>query len=659
MFIDIYEQGIPRKRGVTYIMREKLLVDLLLKCKRPISLSYIAKQLDFSESTIRKLIKDTNVTSRHYGFNINLQKGKGYTLVIEDSEKFELYMDELRKEIDVLDVNQRLEAILFYILQANGYITIEELIELIGVSRSTVLKDLEIADKKLSEYNLNLEKKPHYGMSVEGKELDFRKAFSKFVVHSTLYLEPTVQFKNFLKSYETEKLSRYFRSLLEKYHLTITDVIFENIITHLKIVLFRAIQDNYIKKEHLIIKDVEKVYREVADDLAIWIENEFRLVLPDEEINFLAAHINAKSSTKKLDSQTKNNMFQDVKEILEILDNEFITEFSSDSELVNNLVLHIYPLLDRLYYNLQLENPLIEEMKLKYTNVLVVSFRFGELIEKKYGYKLTRDEIGYIAFHLAAHFEKEKQKLLDKIKRIVVICSTGGGSAHLIRLKLEKLFSNSVIMTVSNKNIDVFKEDLPDLFLSTIPMHNEFEGVPIIQIKNFLDDMEIKHIMDVTTQQISARRMDSRISGLGKLFSKEYFTVRNDGEYLEIIKEQANKMVENNAASEDFTDLVMEREHRFSTVYDKGIAGPHPIRLNANVNIVGVTVLNQPIKYQSKEVRIIFLINLKKGHLFLHKEISRFLTVLMDNEQLIDRLVQVETYEEFISEINDIITEES
>lgn len=639
-------------------MREKLLVDLLLKCKRPISLSYIAENLNFSESTIRKLIKDTNMTSKYYGFQIVLQKGKGYTLEILDSEKLEDYRNELRKEIDVLDISQRLESILFYILQTDDYLTIEELIELIGVSRSTVLKDLEVAELKLQEYNLYLEKKPHYGLRAQGKELDFRKAFSKYVIHSTLYLEPTVRFKNFLKSNETKKVSQYFRSVLDQYNLSVSEVIFKNIITHLKIVLFRAMQQNYIKKDQVIIKDVDAIYQKVADDMVEWIEEEYKLILPKEEVLFLAAHISAKSSTKKLDDNKNNQMYQDLKEILSVLDEEFLTKFSDDSELVKNLLLHIYPLLDRLYYNLQLENPLIDEMKLKYSNVLVVSFRFGELIEKKYGYTLSRDEIGYIALHLAAHFEKEKQKLLEKIKRIVVICSTGGGSAHLIRLKLEKLFSNSVIMTVSNNNLDIFKEDLPDLFLATIPLDNEYEGVPIIQIKNFFDDIEIKHIMDVTTQQISARKMDSEVNGLEKLFSEDYFTIRENANYLEIIKEQTDKMVENKVASGEFTELVMERERRFSTVYDKGIAGPHPIRLNAKKNIVGVTILSKPIRWQDKEVKIIFLINLKKGHLFLHKEISRFLAMLMNNEQLIDRLVNVATYEEFLSEIKDTMTEE-
>ncbi|MEC6747968.1 PRD domain-containing protein [Marinilactibacillus sp. XAAS-LB27] len=639
-------------------MREKILVDLLLNCKEPISLADIAKNLSYSESTIRKLIKDTIITSEKNGFIIELRKGKGYTLSVQDEKQFTQYQDELSSEIDVLNSDQRLEAILFHILQADGYITLEELAERILVSRSTITKDLVFAKKKLAEYQLELIKRPHYGLKIKGKELNTRKAFSRYVLHSTIYLEPTAQYKNFLKNCETGKLSEFLRNLIDRKQISVSEVIFENLCTHLKIILFRAMQNNYIKEEQIKIKQVDEIFEETAFELADWIEREFGLKLPKAEVDFLAAHLSAKSKTKEIKVRSQDRLFKDLKEILNALDEEFLTNFSNDPELILGLSLHIYPLLERLYYNLQLENPLVDEMKLKYTNVLVVSFRFGELIEEKYGYTLTRDEIGYIALHLAAHFEGEKQNLLDKVKRIVVICSTGGGSAHLIRLKLEKLFSSALIMTVSNKNIAAFKEDLPDLFLSTIPMEKEFQGVPIIQIKNFLDDMEIKHIKDLTTQQISARKMNSRVVGLRDLFSKEYLNIQKNGQYLDMIREQSDKMVQNKIASKDFTELVMEREQRFSTIYDKGVAGPHPISLGAGHNVVGVTILKEPIKWQQREVRIIFLINLKKGHLFLHKEISRFLAVLMDDEKWIARITQIQSFGEFITIIDEMITED-
>lgn len=637
-------------------MREKILVDLLMENKTPISLSFLVQHMGTSESTIRKLIKSINLDSEYYGFSIRLQRGKGYTLTIEDNDSFLDYRKDLENEIDIYNIDQRLEAMLFHILQADGYITIEELMDLILVSRSTISKDLFLVEEKLKIFDLKLARRPHYGLKVAGTEQNFRKAFSKYVLQSNLYIEPTRYFKEFLNSFETDKVSAYFRSLLAANDLNTTEVVFENLLIHLKIILFRATQQNYIKRDQLIVKEIESVYYRVANELAEWIELEFTLALPKEEIQFLAAHISAKTSTPEMNPERKQQLFNDLRGILYQLDKEFLTTFfKADSELIEGLIMHIYPLLDRLYYNLQLENPLLDELKLKYTNVLVVAFRFGELIEEKYGYTLTRDEVGYIALHLAAHFEREKQDDLDKVKRIVVICSTGGGSAHLIRLKLEKLFPQALILTVSNKNLDVFKEDLPDLFLSTIPIDEKIEKVPVLQIKNFLDETELKRIMDKAALQISERKTDLRFLSLRSLFSRDFFQILDRGSYENIILEQATKMAKEKVASENFPNLVLEREEKFSTIYDKGIAGPHPIKLDARKNTIGVTILKEPIRWQGKEVRLIFLINLKPGHLFLHKEISKLLTQLMDNELARNRLLNSRFFDDFLEEIEKLI----
>jgi lichenan operon transcriptional antiterminator len=108
-------------------------------------------------------------------------------------------------------------------------------------------------------------------------------------------------------------------------------------------------------------------------------------------------------------------------------------------------------------------------------------------------------------------------------------------------------------------------------------------------------------------------------------------------------------MIKEDVASEYFADLVMERENKFSTIYNKGIAAPHPLRLEAKTSTIGVTILRNPIEWQGKEVSLIFLINLKQGHLFLHKEISNFLMKLMDNDAARKALLQVHSFDEFLS----------
>lgn len=635
-------------------MREKILVDLLEESKVPVSLKEICNIMNLSESTIRNLIKEVKSTSKDDGFTINLLRGKGYILKITDHNLFKEYKKEKQANIDFLDVDQRVKLILFHLLQEDTYITMEDLLEHILVSRSTLSNDLNLVKDKLADFNLKVISKPHHGLIIKGREQDLRKAFSKYVLHSTFYVEATQKYKTYFNNFDTEKMDKFFRSLLIVHRLSVSEIAMNNLLVHLKIMIYRVQEKNFIKADQLIIKEIDEVYLEVANRLAEWFYEEQELDLPKEEIHYLAAHISAKSSSDEMNPKRRERLYKDLKEILFILDKEFQTNFYQDTNLIESLLLHMYPLLDRLYYNLQLENPLINEMKLKYTNVFVVAFRLGELIEEKYAFKLTRDEIGYIAFHLAAHFEREKQNTIDQVKRIVVVCSTGGGNAHIIKMKLESVFTRAIILTVSNRNMIGFQEDIPDLILTTIPLETQYIEVPIIHIKNMLDEQELNRIVDKTAYYLSQQSSDKNGFSLRSLFSRDYFQIIKEENYIDIIREQSQKMIDDGVAAENYTDLVLERENRFSTIYENGVAGPHPIKLNAIKNTIGVTILKEPIEWQDKEVQIIFLINLKVGHLFLHKEISKFLMQIIDQKELKDGILRVTNYEQFLSYIEQL-----
>jgi len=635
-------------------LREKILVDLLEESKVPVSLKEICHAMNLSESTIRNLIKEIKLTSNKNGYTICLLRGKGYILKIFDQNLFNEYHRGENINIDFLDIDQRLKLILFHLFQSDSYITIEDLMEHVLVSRSTMSTDLNLAKEELENFNLVLESKPHHGLIVKGQEQDLRKAFSKYVLHSTFYVEATQKYKDYFDSVDTEKMDRFFCSLLIVHRLSVSEIALNNLLVHLKIMVFRVKEKNFIKANQLVIKEIDDVYLEVSKRFAEWLYEEQGLMLPEEEIQYLAAHISAKSSSDEMNPQRRERLYKDLKEILLVLDQEFQTNFYQDTNLVESLLLHMYPLLDRLYYNLQLENPLIDEMKLKYTNVFVVAFRLGELIEKKYAFKLTRDEVGYIAFHLAAHFEREKQNTIEKVKRIVVVCSTGGGNAHIIKMKLESIFTHAIILTVSNRNMIGFQEDMPDLILTTIPLESQYIDVPVIHIKNMLDEQELNRIIDKTTYYLLQETSDKNGLSLRSLFSKDYFQIVDEEDYINIIKEQSKKMINDGVTAENYTDLVLERENRFSTIYENGIAGPHPIRLNGIRNTIGVTILKSPIKWQGKEVQIIFLINLKAGHLFLHKEISKFIMKIIDNKEIKNGILQITNYEQFLHYIEQL-----
>ncbi|WP_315108930.1 BglG family transcription antiterminator [Clostridium intestinale] len=637
-------------------MRTKILLEILMKDKKIVPKAFLTKELNLSESSIRKLIRDSNDIGQKNGFQIELIKKEGYYLSITDEEKLNVYLDnESKAEGDIYNSNQRLKMLLFYIFQTKGYFTIDQLSERMEISRATVIRDLKKIEEIVHENGLFLEKKAHYGFRITGDERNYRRAFSEFVLDSDLYLEPTQEFYEFSNSFNLMDLRKLLSEELYEKELKISDVALENVLNHIKILVFRAKSNNYVSSSTLMEKKPDKVYDEVALTIAEWIKEIYSITLPESEISLLAVHISGKASAGNLEEKDKQKLLDEIGYILNQIDDEFLTNFCNDEELKSALLLHMFPLLNRMYHNLQLDNPLIDEVYSKYANIFVIAFRFGEHIEKTYGFKLTIDEVGYLALHFATHFERIKNKSLEQYKRIVVICTTGGGSAQLLRLKLETIFPKAIVVTSSVNELDRFKNEPPDLFLTTIPINEDFTTVPIIHIKQLLDDSEIKRIKEIVSLTIYKQPISNSVPDIVELFSEKFYYRNSTTDYEELLKMQSRNLIENGYAVEGFDESVLERERKFTTIYKNGIAGPHALKLEAIKDVVSVAVYDRSFEWQGRAVQIVFLINLQQGHLFLHREISRLLLLVMEDNRILERLVNAKDFDQFKIELERII----
>jgi lichenan operon transcriptional antiterminator len=268
---------------------------------------------------------------------------------------------------------------------------------------------------------------------------------------------------------------------------------------------------------------------------------------------------------------------------------------------------------------------------------------------------MSRDEAGYVALHFATHLERMKQQKLEQFKRIAVICSTGGGSAHLIRLKLESVFPNASVITASENEIREILSKPIDLILTTVPLEEHKSDKPVIHIKHLLDDSELHRIKEIIAIQINHKQPSYKFIDFKELFRPELFHLSGPDHYVDLLTERCEEIVAHGFAGELFVEQVLAREGKFTTIYTNGVAGPHPMRMSAVKDCINVTLLQKPIVYEGKQVQFIFIINLKVGQLFLHKEISKLLLLMMEKEEIRKTLLQVTSFEQFMKEIENLL----
>lgn len=634
------------------MIREDKLVAYLEEAGGSCSSDELQFKMGLSDNTIRSAVKIVNINQKRNGFHIIHERGTGYRLVIDDMDCYEAYRRDAHHGIDLTSGSSRVAAILFYLLPNRGYTTVDDLLARLEVSRTTLLKDLERVEEKLAEYGLVLERRRHYGIKVVGDERAYRRAFGRFVAESELYLEPVQDYCAFIARINSTDFKDHLWEILANNNIALSDLAFDNVFEHYAVMCYRLTLGNFVKADGFLAKDGYSRFLSAAQDFAEAAKKFLGIEVPEDEVHYLAIGLQAKSQADSVPVMEKGILRAQIEQILVEVDEEYRTRFSYDSTLIDSMVLHVFPLVMRVNHDFQFQNPLIEQIRSDYTNIFTIALRFTQLLREECNLKgFSEDEVGFITLHLAASAERDKRRQLEKVKRIVAICATGAGTAALIKIKLESIFAQAEISTVSERSIEICDEQLPDLFLSTIPFAHTYKGIPVIQIKNLLDEDELKRIEDITALTVSHRDLDEHAIDVLPLFDAAFFQVLEGGEYIDIIERQAQTMVLDGRATKDYPSLVLERERLYPTIFMNGVATPHPIRLDAIENAVGVTLLKRPILYEGREVRIIFLINLKTDSIFLHSEIQKLIIKIIDNGDLRQRVLSCASFESFIYEI--------
>lgn len=212
---------------------------------------------------------------------------------------------------------------------------------------------------------------------------------------------------------------------------------------------------------------------------------------------------------------------------------------------------------------------------------------------------------------------------------------------------MEGVFPKAVISELSLYVEDDLQAIHCDLILSTLKIDDKKLQVPVIYIKEMMNDSEISALKNLIVLASEGKHNYETTSVVQNLFESDLFFVTYETDYLELLRTTANTMIALGYAREDFSQRLIERELRYTTVYENGVAGPHSMALNAIKDSIGVVIVRSPMFYQKKSVKLIFLINITNGDLFLYREISKMLQDIMKAPETVQKLDNVQTYQEW------------
>ncbi|MGO3610360.1 MAG: BglG family transcription antiterminator [Enterococcus sp.] len=630
-------------------MRQEKIVEYLYAKKRAVAPQTVAAEFRISERTLVNDIKWLKEIGNQEGFTIQRVRSEGYQLKISDRQLFHSYLTQITRQdqVDHSNPQERIKNIELLLLFHEDYLTMQQLAEWLEVSLSTIKTDIKQVEVFCERYELLLYSKAHYGLKIVGTESKKRQAIL-YLIRNTIHTPVvTEKYKEFDFVFDETALRHFLKERLLKHQLKISDIVFENIVQHIRLLSFRILQNNTLNSEEVAGAFSSDDYDLLTEELVSYLEATYRVRFSLAEKNYLEEQLRGKFTV--LNNQASNQQLQEaIQKALELVDYRYHTRFQHDEELSNALLMHVAPLLQRLYTGHQLENPIIDDIYTQYANVFNVAMVFVNELNKDLETEISKDEIGYVAIYFAASLEKQSNQIIKDYQRIAVICSTGGGAAYLLKVNLDRLFSNAEVATFALNEIDQIDSSF-DLVISTVPLQQEQFDMPVIFTKTILSQAEITKIeKDLHLLRESQNQIHDLNQFILNLFDPQWFRVIEEpSDYLKILENECAYLEKKAWSKTGFTESVLTRERLMDTIYQKGVAGPHPMEQGAIKEVIDVVVLKKPLDYANKPVKIIFLINIKKDHLNLHKEISRLMIKMMDDPALDNQLMKITNFQEF------------
>jgi len=564
----------------------------------------------------------------------------------------------------VLSQDERITMILTELLEIRNYMTMDKLAEVLLVSRSTILKDMDKVKEWLLNKNLELKASKRHGIKIIGEERYIRKAAISLLTTNVDIYKALDLIKASKVSKSEFGLDKYQKELFKDIDISyiencldiaekqletkFTDEAYSGLIIHIAIAIKRIQEDKDIVMEKDELKTLELTKEfVVASSIAKMLENRFKIIIPADEIGYITIHLLGSKVS------TSNNNDLDW-ETIEFITSNFINRVSSimnvdilgDKQLFDGLIQHIRPTIYRLKHDLILKNPLINEIKQSYEKAFNAVKQSTYAIEEYAGNKLSEEEIGYLTLHFGAAIERSKDTS-KTIVNVVVVCATGIGTSKLVSSKIQSLFNINIIDTVSYHNLkDALKNKNVGLIITTVPIKSDINNIQCIEVNPFLTEKNISDIslalrkhnsVCTNNYKISLEKIMEIISRSCTILNSKnlaeelanYFSITNDfkkGVFEPMLKdvlttdfmklnvdvenwEQAircgGEILKNNGAiDERYIDGMIDSVKTLGPyiVVAPGIAMPHA-RPDDSVKKIGMSLitLNNPVNFGNKE----------------------------------------------------------
>ncbi|MCQ9210761.1 PTS sugar transporter subunit IIA [Granulicatella sp. s8] len=685
-------------------MRERTIqiIKFFINHQDEITFELLSKEFQVSSRTLRNEVNEINTFLQQQDLEpIKTIRGKGLRLVVNKKQKEELLttIENLRDSIYLTPEERQFDLILASGLGQKPMYVYEKEIEY-QVSKSTMDDDMRRVRYLLRQYNIDVVSIPKQGIVLSGVERTVR----------TMLYDIIVKFLG-VTDYQLDEVDEsIFDKILFTYMPRQTfyqlDMIYDQMIS--------SREENVYRKQILLFTSIWISRLSLGNTIANTLSDD-AMINESEMLHFvdkviLDFNLDCSQNERKylsfiLESFNKKDMTNSIEwvqaqlltlQLIQHVEKETKIPFSRREELLyEGLYKHLTGLLHRMKTNVQVINPLKDNIASNYPEIYDSVVRFAPAIEEVARQKITLDEIAFLTIYFSTSESRINQEL-EYIYKIAVICNHGTATAHLLAENLKELFNIEVIAVLSSRELSVLKKLDVDLVFSTVRLEEVI--LPTLLLNPILLEQDKIRINQYLTEHRHLRRVINKPrNGTNLLFSILTIIEQSGGQVsgdiyqkvvqtftnhqLKINQEEIQPMLEDvlsesgirlNVPATNWEEAIEEVakplvtsqviEPRYITAMIDSVKeyGPYIVigkhlalahaRPEEGVNKLGVSVLTlkEPIEFGhdgNDPVKIIFCLAAVDS--YSHLNIMKNLIELIHDEEKVQKLTEATSKEEF------------
>ena len=556
----------------------------LLVTQQRLTLEEMRSDLNVSLSTLQKSIEQLNEL---LDSDLQIkQEGQLVSLEVYDYRRLEdILAGSLRKESDFNSSSKRTSYLIKRLVRSSQPLLIDDLAEEIGVSRTTINKDLRQVKELAAAYQVNILGRPNRGLEVSGSELNLRLFY---IHHVYAYFDSdtlTEESQSFLEDlYQTFKLPKKTQELLTK-------VI--------------AITIARLRRQQQLQQPLAYFTNELADSdlvhqLIYHIEMTYHLSLSQYEQDFISypLHIQYIDGLPYRPSPSPEllalfqKMVQKVKETLLVTFNE--------ESLYVEMHRHLKFLLHRLIFHVQANDIFHGDIPNKYPLAFEMAKVAGQELQQSFGYQLAISELSYLALYFEMALREEESEKQLRTRKIAVVCTTGRGTANMICRQLRRVLGQEIsISQYSEEEFNPLEDDDYFAIFTTIPLKLTGLKSPVVHLTNLFDDQWL---------QDEWKRVNRYHQKNLETITLKFIRLSDEASYQAYLEKMVASLEKEGLVDSQFLNRTVNRELQQSTIFGNGIGFPHTINQKKGQTILMLAVLDPIHQEGAEQVEFIFLV---------------------------------------------------